>query len=67
MEQGELKKVRKLAFELNASITETTAIIGRSEDGPTKTLLADSLADMQRASLILDRRLRLEKNPPSAR
>ena len=58
MEHDELKRLRELAITLNASITETTAIIAESEDGPTKTLLAASLADMRRAWLILDGRLR---------
>jgi hypothetical protein len=61
MEQDELMRLGELAARLNADITETTAIIAESDDGPMKTLLAGSLADLHRAWLILDGRLRLHK------
>ena len=61
MTNDEITRLRELAAKLNADITETTAIIAETEDGPTKTILANSLADLRRAWLILDGRLRLHK------
>jgi hypothetical protein len=58
MEQNELKRHRKLALQLNADITETTAVIAESTDDHMKALTANSLADMRQAWLILDERLR---------
>jgi hypothetical protein len=58
MEQNEFKRLRELSAQLNADITETTAIIAESTDADMKAMMATSLADMRRAWLILDERLR---------
>jgi hypothetical protein len=58
MEDEKLKQLREIADKINRAIAEATLAAAETQDKEIRSLVAESLTDLQRAWLILDERLR---------
>jgi hypothetical protein len=58
MDDNQRNRLRQLADSINVSIRRAISEVIESDDETTKALIAQSLTDLQRAWLILDKRLR---------